>query len=159
MIDTQVPAQYILARVCWADSASGTSGEGLSHALTEADTLTWDLGYTSGVAWSQVQGGDVYASATLQSYVPAGALPYRAFILDGTGGYPGVATYRTDYDFDSGPGKGESYVSDTEDWLVNDASPDTDFYQLMYRQFGPPAPTSSGDTTLTSRLAGNADPY
>jgi hypothetical protein len=32
------------------------------------DTLTWDLGYTLGTAWSQVQGGDVYASAALQSH-------------------------------------------------------------------------------------------
>jgi len=54
-INSQAPAQYIFARVCWAETGSGTSGEGLSHTLTPAATLTWDLGFTSGVAWSQAQ--------------------------------------------------------------------------------------------------------
>jgi len=141
-IDSQVPAQYVLARACWTSILdTPSSGESKFHELTPADTLTWDLGYTSGVAWSQVQGGDVYAGATLKSYVPA---PHptppppstRVFILNGDSGYPGVATYGTDYNFDSsGLTHGETWVS-SKNWLVNDTAPATDFYQLMYRQFG-----------------------
>jgi hypothetical protein len=134
-IDTTAPPSYIFARACWTDSVSGSSGETISHTLTADDTVTWDLGYTSGMAWSQAQGGDVYASATLQSYVPAGAVP-RAFILNGAGGYPGVATYGQNYTFDSsGATHGETWVS-SKNWLVADTAPATDFYQLLYRQFG-----------------------
>jgi hypothetical protein len=130
-IDTTAPPSYIFARACWTDSVSGSPGETISHTLTAADTVTWDLGYTSGMAWSQAQGGDVYASATLQSYVPAGAVP-RAFILNGAGGYPGVATYGQNYKFDSsGATHGETWIS-SKNWLVAD----TDFYQLLYGQFG-----------------------
>jgi hypothetical protein len=64
-IDSQTPAQYVLARACWMSVLdTPSSGEGLSHTLSPADTLTWDLGYTLGTQWTQVQGGDVYASAT-----------------------------------------------------------------------------------------------
>jgi hypothetical protein len=58
--------------------------------------------------------------------------------LDGTtGGYPGVATYGTDCNFDSSSAvcAGKTWVS-SKNWLVKDTAPDTDFYQLMYRQFG-----------------------
>jgi hypothetical protein len=106
----------------------------MSAIVNNSETLSWDLGYTLGVAWSQAQGGDVYASGTLQSYVPVGTTP-RAFIVNGAGGYPGVATYGQTYDFDAGTGNGSTYVS-SKNWLVKDTSPDTDFYQLMYRQFG-----------------------
>lgn len=77
-IYSQAPAQYLLVRLCWSKAVSGTSGEGRYETLASMDTLTWDLGYTLGTAWSQAQGGDVYASASLQSYVPAGATPRAA---------------------------------------------------------------------------------
>jgi hypothetical protein len=89
--------------------------------LNSNDTLTWDLGYTLGAPWSQVQGGDVYASGTLLSYVPVLASP-RAFILDGAGGYPGIATYGQSVNFDSsGLTHGQTWVSSTN-WLVNDTA-------------------------------------
>jgi hypothetical protein len=160
-INSQAPAEYVLARLCWNEAASGTSGEGLSHTLLPGDVLTWDLGYTLGVAWSQVQGGDVYASASLKSYVPVGASP-RAFILDGTGGYPGVATYGADCNFDSSSATcgGKTWVS-SKNWLVNDTAPATDFYQLMYRQFGG-TPTSVDYVNPISAItqpAARATPY
>ena len=159
-ISSQPPSEYVLARACWTDSASGTSGEGLSYTLSPADTLTWDLGYTSGVAWSQVQGGDVYAGATLQSYVPVLTSP-RAFILDGAGGYPGIAVYGQNYNFDSsGATHGQTWVS-SKNWLVNDMAPATDFYQLMYRQFGS-APTAVDYTDPISPItqpASRVTPY
>ncbi len=130
------PAGYVFARACWDRSTAPTTGETQTATLFPADTLTWDLGYTLGSAWSQVTGGDVYAAASLISAVPPLTAP-RAFILDGTtGGFPGVATYGTDYTFDgSGATRGQTWVS-SKNWLVNDTSPDTNFYQLLYTQFG-----------------------
>jgi hypothetical protein len=132
----------------------------MSAIVNNTETLQWDLGYTLGTQWAQVQGGDVYASATLQSYVPVGASP-RAFILDGTGGYPGVATYGADYYFDSsGLTHEETWVS-SKNWLVNDTAPATDFYQLMYRQFGG-APATVDYVNPTSPIpqpASRATPY
>jgi hypothetical protein len=67
--------------------------------------------------------------------------------------------YGQDYNFDSsGTTKGQTWVS-SKKWLVNDTAPNTDFFQLMYRQFGSPAPTATVDTTLTSQLAGSTDSY
>jgi len=82
------------------------------------------------------------------------------FITNGTGGYPGVATYGTDYDFDAtDPGKGEAWVS-SKNWLVNDTiTSNTDYYALLYKQFGSPTPTTTGNTTLNSQLSGSATPY
>lgn len=135
-IASQAPAGYVFARACWDRSTAPTTGETLTASLLPSDTLTWDLGYTLGTAWSQVTGGDVYAAASLTSSVPALAAP-RAFILDGaTGGFPGVATYGADYTFDSsGLTRGQTWVS-SKNWLVNDTSPNTNFYQLLYTQFG-----------------------
>jgi len=133
----------------------------MSAIVNNAETLQWDLGYTFGVAWSQAQGGDVYASGTLRSYVSTLTSP-RAFILNGTtGGYPGVATYGTDYNFDiSRLTHGETWVS-SKNWLVNDTAPATDFYQFMYRQFGG-APATVDYVNPTSPIAmpaGRAAPY
>jgi len=102
------------------------------------ETLTWDIGYTRGVAWSQAEGGEVYASGTLKSFVPELASP-REFVLKRDGGYPGVATYGTDCNFDSSSPvcAGKTWVS-SKNWLVNDTGPDTGFYKLIYRQFGSP---------------------
>ena len=160
-INSQAPVQYVLARACWSDSLSATSGEGFTQTLGAADTVTWDLGYTLGVAWSQVQGGDVYASGTLKSYVPVGAAP-RAFIVNAApNGYPGVATYGQSYTFDSsGLTHGQTWVS-SKNWLVNDTSPATDFYQLMYRQFGgaPPAVDYVNPISPITQPAARATPY
>jgi hypothetical protein len=158
-IDTQVPPEYQIAHYCWkTTNVPKSSGETQSAALPSADILTWDLGYTRGVAWSQVQGGDVYASATLQSFVPTGN--QRVFIPDGAGGYPGIATYWQTYDFDSrSPQKGEDRVS-SKNWLVKDTAPNTDFYQLMLRQFGGwPAVPDYTNATVTQPAARTAPYY
>jgi len=159
-ISSAAPPGYVLQTACWKrDVTAPLSGTGMSAIVNNTETLQWDLGYTLGTQWTQVQGGDVYASATLQSYIPVGATP-RSFILNGTGGYPGVATYGGNCNFDSSSATcgGKTWVS-SKNWLVHDTAPATDFYQLMYRQFGSPAPTASGDTTLTGKLAGSTDPY
>jgi hypothetical protein len=164
-INSQAPPQYVFARACWSDTLSGTSGEGKTQTLESGDTITWDLAYTLGVAWSQAQGGDVNASGMLQSYVPVPHPPTQTppptnvFILDGAGGSPGVATYGTDYTFDSsGLTKGQTWVS-SKNWLVHDTATSPDYYQLLYQQFGSPAPTGSGDTTLSSPSDVSGDVY
>ena len=149
-----VPSQYMIARFC-----SGTTEVAQSQTLAPAGTITWDIGYTLGVAWSQVQGGDVYASATLQSFVPTGN--QRVFIPDGAGGYPGIATYGQTYDFDSrSPQKGEDRVS-SKNWLVKDTAPDTDFYQLMVSRFGGwlAVPDYSNPTSAIAQPAARTAPY
>jgi hypothetical protein len=116
-INSQAPVQYIFARACWVDALSSTAGEGISQTLASTDTVTWDLGYTLGTPWVQAQGADVYAGAALKSYVAALTSP-RAFIVNGAGGYPGVATYGVDYNFDSsGVTHGQTWVS-IKNWLV-----------------------------------------
>ena len=119
------PPGYVLARTCWADASASTTGETSYATLYTLHTLTWDVGFTRGTPWAQAQGGDVYASATLQSDVPVSPPlpPPRAFILDGTtGGYPGIATYGQDYNFDSSwLTHGETWVS-SKKWLVNDTA-------------------------------------
>jgi hypothetical protein len=121
-VNPVAPPEYQKLDYCWIEAVSGQTGETMWATLPPGDTLTWDIGYTRGVAWSQTQGGDVYASGALKSYVPA-PHPPQVFILDGTtGGYPGVATYGQTYDFDSdSTGKGEFWVSGKK-WLVNDTA-------------------------------------
>jgi hypothetical protein len=97
-VNPVAPVRYQLAHYCWSKVASGETGETMWATLDPGDTLTWDIGYTLGSAWSQAQGGDVYASASLKSYVPVGASP-RAFILDGAGGYPGGCNVRDGLQF------------------------------------------------------------
>lgn len=130
---------YVPARYCWQLTQGvnpPTTGETQSANLTSGETLTWDIGFTRPGPWSQAAGGDVYASGTLQSFVPVGASP-RAFILDGAGTTsPGVATYGTNYDFDDAAGQGETWVS-SKNWLVHEPGlTATDYYQLMFQQFG-----------------------
>lgn len=97
-----------------------------------------------GGAWLQVVGGDVYAKENMYSYVPEsppGPSP-RAFVLPGTGGYPGIVTYGTNYDFDvSESSKGQGWVSALNattyaNWLAKDSYSPVNFYQLMLRRFG-----------------------
>jgi len=135
-IQPTAPAGYVLRAACWRRTAtSPVSGTGLSSSFVDiGETLSWDLGYTLGRAWSQVAGGDVYAAGALQSPVPVAAVP-RVFLLPGAGGYPGVATYGTAFDFDAGSGSGATHVSSTN-WLVQDPIASVDYYERMLRQFG-----------------------
>jgi len=130
------PNGYVPARACWFNMTNGSSGETWDATLTSASLLTWDLGYTFGSAWVQAQGGDVYASGTLKSLVPVSPpLPApRVFIKDGTtGGYPGVATYGGDCNFDSASAGcgGKTWVS-SKNWLVND--PGSQYTSRVYRE-------------------------
>ncbi len=142
-----VPSGYALRNACWTRTPTApTSGTGLSASVNIAgpDTLSWDLGYSLGVAWAQTQGGDVMARDRITSLMTSLAVP-RLFSINGTGGYPGVAFYgytgATPYDFDEGTGQGETYVS-TPKWLANEpgdgGSKDpytTDWYQYFLYQF------------------------
>jgi hypothetical protein len=64
-VSSVAPPGYVLQTVCWKrDVTAPLSGTGMSAIVNNAETLQWDLGYTLGTQWAQVQGGDVYASAT-----------------------------------------------------------------------------------------------
>ena len=94
-------ADWAYVRPCWTNMTTGAAGEGLSGTLAANQTLRWDIGYTLGTAWVQTKEGDVYSSGTIRSSIPS--VSPRVFITDGAGGYPGVMSYGTTYDFDSDP--------------------------------------------------------
>jgi hypothetical protein len=129
-------ADWMFARACWRNVTTGAIGEGFSVFLPANETIRWDVGYTFGTAWVQTQGGDVYASGTLRSYLPQ--VSPRVFDLDGTGGFPGVVSYGTVYDFDSEPlSQGNTLVSSTN-WQVNTTRPTAHYYDFFYRRYGSP---------------------
>ena len=158
ILSPDLPAGYSYARAC-SINQNNVAEEGFARYLNPSETITWDIGYTKTGPWVQVYGGDVYAANTMSSYVPSTTTP-RAFILDGTGGYPGIATYGQSYNLDSsGLTRGQTWVS-SKNWLVNDTASGIDFYQLMYRQFGgAPAAVDYTDPSPISQPAARATPY
>lgn len=131
-ISAVAPTNYVLAAACWNRTLTNpTSDTGLSSSIDSGETLTWNLGFTLGTPWSEVTGGDVYASSQLNSPIPDS----HVFINDGTGGYPGVATYGLSYHFDSGAVTGRDKVSSTN-WLAHESTSTVDYYQLMLSRFG-----------------------
>ncbi len=152
-VDVDPPSSiWSYKRACWTDVTAGTTGEGLSHALVANSTLVWDIGYTQGTAWVQAEGGDVYASASLRSFIPA--VTPRVFnantSADATGVSHGIVEYGTSYDFDSDPlSAGGTYVSTStlathRNWQVNNSRTTVDFYDLFYKRLGSPTtPTTS----------------
>ncbi len=160
-ISPTVPASYVLANPCWSKS-TGSSGAGLSQSLsvpTDGETLTWDLGYTLGTPWVQTSGGDVYAAGSITSYIADLASP-RSFVLNGSGGYPGVVSYGTGYDFDvSGLAKGASLVSST-DWLVNQTHASINYYDYFRIKLGGTFPPAAfPDLLAVSKPASSPTPY
>lgn len=159
-LDPLLPsANWVLAGGCWSNT-DGSSGTGFNATLGDAEILTWDIGYLLGSAWVQTEGGDVYASGTIESYIP-GVTP-RVISRDGDGGSPGVVTYGTTYDFDgTSAGAGGDYVS-SENWLANATRTSVDYYDFFYNRFGRPSAT---DNDLFSNLeavdqpASRATPY
>ncbi len=152
------PSDYVLKIACWTRDAPGASAQGYAADLYSGSTLTWNLGYTAGVGWWQAQGGDVYASAALRSYVPASTSP-RYAVLDGDGGAPGVVQYGTTYDFaSSSTSTGDSYMS-SKRWIAKETYAPTDYYAVMLHRFGNPDADYTGDTTFTSELASRPEPY
>lgn len=146
------PAGYVLKFACWQTDTPAAQGTGMTADVPSGGTLTWNLGYTNGATWVQTRGGDVYAANAFSSPIPPGTSP-RYGLLDGTGGFPGVATYGISYDFDSSAGSaGDAYISSTG-WLTNETYPASDFYAIMYHRYDSPAPNYTGDTTFTSQLA------
>jgi hypothetical protein len=150
---------YVYKLGCWVRTAvAASSGSGSSADLYSGSTLTWQVAYVSGVGWFQAQGGDVYASAQLQSLIPSGASP-RYFDLAPTGGTAGVVSYGSAYDFANGSSDaGDTYISSPQ-WLANETHTSADYYAVMYHRFGSPAADYTGDTILASELLSRDDPY
>lgn len=71
-------------------------------------------------AWWQVKGGDVLSGGNLTSLIPSSGSFNRNFIQDlptqGTG-YPGVAIYNNDYNYDFEAGSGQGLTS-SKGWLA-----------------------------------------
>ncbi|MBI5841283.1 MAG: hypothetical protein HZB19_14385 [Chloroflexi bacterium] len=150
-LSSSVSSNYVLKLACWNRDTPAGSGTGTAASMSvNGSNLTWDIGYVSGTPWTQASGGDVYASGTLRSFVPSGTTP-RVFSTDGSGGYPGVVTYGTSYDLDSGTGQGGTYISSTN-WLVNDTLPAVDYYEYFWHRYGSPA-TSTTDPAFDNLLA------
>ncbi len=150
-------ADWAYARACWTNVTTGLTGQGLSRTLAANQTLRWDIGYTLGTAWVQAEGGDVYASGNVRSFVPA-VLP-RTFVTDSANGYPGVLSYGTLYDFDSDPfSEGATLVSSTN-WQVNAGRTSVNYYDYFLRRFGSPTtPTTSApfdNLTAVTKPASN----
>lgn len=119
-------------------------------ATLPGGTLEWRIGFTAGAPWVQTEGGNVYASATLRSYVPN--ITPRVFNGDGGGGYPGVVAYGTDYDFDSDwVSTGSTYTS-SENWLVNATQTRVNYYDYFYRKYGSPT-TVTTDPAFSNPIA------
>jgi hypothetical protein len=136
-IDPSPPsADWAYVRACSTNLDNGTNAEGLSRNLPNAAILRWDIGYTLGTAWVQAQGGDVYSSGTIRSYLPS--VTPRVFITDGTGGYSGVMTYGTSFDFDSDPYETGADIVSTDNWQVNTSRASVNYYDYFYRRFGAP---------------------
>lgn len=105
------------------------------------------MGYMLGSPWTQSEGGDVYASGTIKSFIPA-VVP-RVFSVDGVGGDPGVVTYGTSYDFDGlSISQGGTNVS-SSNWLVNATRNSVNYYDFFYNRFGKP---SDADNALFANL-------
>ncbi len=168
------PADYVLRTICWTKSLNTpSSGSELSTYLsvpTDTDTLTWDLGYSRGAAWFQVEGGDVFAATTMESLVPDSTTP-RVLVNIGSGGYPGVVFHGTDSPspgFDFAPpttNDGWDRIS-TTNWIVHDDGltqlwdDPWDPYTVFWRRFGGPNVIDyDGTAGNLSQPTSRATPY
>jgi len=125
-------------------------GYGQSATLYSGDTLEWRFGFTSGAPWAQVNGGNVYASGTLRSYIPS--VTPRVFDVDGGGGYPGIVTYGTDYDFDNEWSSTGNTLVSSQNWLVNTTQTRVNYYDYFYRKYGAPS-VSTTNSAFVNPLA------
>lgn len=150
-------ADWAYVRACTTNLDNGTYSESLSRTLPTGAILRWDIGYTLGTAWVQAQGGDVYSSGAIRSYIPSVAP--RVFITDGDGGYPGVLTYGTSVDLDSDPYISGTDLVSADNWQVNTSRATVDYYDYFYRRFGAPTVPTTGapfdNLTAVSQPASN----
>ena len=152
--------QYVQKLACWTRDNPAGNGTGTGVNVTaNGSTVTWEVGYTLGTPWVQAEGGDVYASATLRSYVPSVAT-VPVFVNDGTGAYPGVVSYGTSYDFNSSlSDQGDTSISSTN-WLAYAPHTTVDYYDYFYRRFGSPTtPSVFADLLAVEQPASSEAPY
>lgn len=115
------PSGYIVRFMCWQRSFTApTTGNGPSASITNSESLSWyGIGLSLGTPWVQTQGGDVMVATNIQSHLADTVAP-REFNIAGSGGYPGIVSYGTAYDFDPlSTSTGGSFVSAT-DWVANE---------------------------------------
>lgn len=168
LTDTPPNANWVAANACAYRNGTLVSLGWTVH-VNGGDTIRWELGYTFGTAWAQTEGGDVYASGTLRSFVPS--VSPRVFNGDGSGLYPGVVTYGTICDFDSDSFyNGCSYVNppgnphmvSSTNWLVQATRTMVNYYDLFYHRFGAPTITDNDlfpALNAVSQPASRTTPY
>lgn len=157
---TPPTAEWVLAAACIYQNGVLTA-YGNTESLTSGATVDWRFGFTKGTSWAQASGGDVYASASLRSYIPPAVSP-RVFNTNGTGGYPGLAIYGTSYDFDSDIYSQGGTLASSKNWLVNANRTDVDFYNYFYHRFGSPTATDNllfPSLSAVSKPASRSTPY
>ncbi len=160
-------ANWAYVRPCWTNITTGATGEGLTRTLVASQTIRWDIGYTLGTPWVQVQGGDVYASGTLRSFIPA-VIP-RVFNGNGTGGYPGIIQYGSSCDFDSDPiyngctqinPPTHPLIISSTNWQVNASRTTVNYYDLFYRRYSSPTtPYPFANLLAVTKPASSETPY
>lgn len=150
IMPTLPSVNWVHAKNCWKNQTTGATGENLFATLGANEILRWDIGYTLGSAWVQTEGGDVYASGSIKSFLPD--VTPRVFNTNGTGGYPGIVIYGTTKDFDSDPfSTGDTLVS-SQNWQVDETRTTVDYYDFFYKRYHSPT-TVSTDPAFSNPLA------
>ena len=94
------------------------------------------------------------------SYIPA--VSPRVFNDVGSGGYPGMVTYGTSYDFDSEPYSQGSTLVSSKNWLADASRTTINYYDLFYHRFGAPTATDNAlfpSLALVTQPASRSTPY
>jgi len=103
-------------------------------------TITRDFYTGPPGPWWQVIDGDVLTNGSLSSLIPSScSLPgcNPNFILDGPGGYPGVAIYGgSSYDFSTGSSDGRDQVS-SQGWLANSSYLGKEYHYSYFARLVP----------------------
>ncbi len=119
---------YIYKTTATSGSSAGSSTitSKVYLGATLACTGSASINVVPAGPWWQVKDSDLSTNADILSEAPNG----KTFGLDGTGGYPGVVSYGTSFDF-SADSSGTGTVSSTG-WLANSLSSSTKTYDAAY---------------------------
>lgn len=173
------PSGYVVKFMCWQRSfTSPLTGDGPSASLVNGESLTWyGIGLSLGTPWVQTEGGDVLVATNIQAHLADTVVP-REFNTAGTaGGYPGVVSYGTSYDFNPLSTDTGSNLVSANGWLVRESSLpmySKDWYNTFAQKYdlsgnsqsytGPAEPASSavpyyvnGNTSVGNWTVGNGE--
>lgn len=129
------PAGYSVKNACYTRNGVNPPTNSIAFTGNSGNIITMDVGVSVQGGWVQTSGGDAMVCKDVKSIIP----PYLStrFNSDGAGGFPGVVSYGTTYDFNSGYGTGGTVVSSTN-WLSHDSPSaicSTNWYQYFANRF------------------------